>query len=149
MKNRMILVAVLAAIFTASAHAQTKTFLNAVKLGGPLEVQAAISNGADVNERDTTGATPLMWACYLQYFEVVDILLKAGADVNAQDSNGFTALMWAAMNYEIPDKIIALLDAGADTRLKDKQGKTALDCAQFNWRFAGTEAYRRLEAAPR
>ncbi len=55
--------------------------------------------------------------------------------------------MYAAMYYEIPDKIIALLDAGADAKLKDKNGRTALDYAQENWRFADTEAYRRLQEA--
>jgi ankyrin repeat protein len=147
MKTRTAFLVVLTILIAASAYAQTKSFFEVVMLGGPLEVQAAISRGANVNERDMAGGTPLMWACNLQYFKVVDILLKAGADVNAQDSNGFTALMWAAMYYEVPDRIIELLDAGADAKLEDKAGKTALDLAKFNWRFAETEGYRRLEAA--
>ena len=146
MKKRMAILVVLAILFTASAYSQTKSFLEVVALGGPLEVQAAISKGADVNARDTEGNTPLMLACNLQFYEVAAILLKAGADINAKNVYERTALMWAAMYYEIPDKIIALLDAGADAKLKDKMGKMAFDYAQENWRFAGTEAYRRLEA---
>ena len=147
MKTRTAFLVVLTILIAASAYAQTKSFIDVVKLGGTLEVQAAISNGADVNARGMSGETPLMWACYFQFYEVVSILIKAGADVNAQDLNGFTALMWAAMYYEIPDRIFDLLDAGADARLKDKAGKTALDFAKLNWKFAETEAYRRLEAA--
>jgi hypothetical protein len=129
------------------AYAQTANFFAVVQAGMPLDVQAAISNGADVNARDSEESTPLMGACYYQRNEVIIILLKAGADINAQDAFGHSALMWAAMYNEVPDTITTLLDAGADAKLKDKKGQTAFDYAKLNWRLKDTEAYRRLQEA--
>ncbi len=89
----------------------------------------------------------MMNACYFQNYRVIAVLIRAGAEINARDVRGRTALMWAVMHYETPDRIIELLDAGADVKMKDEKGKTAFDLAQENWRFKGTEAYRRLQEA--
>ena len=145
MKKRIVLVVVLAVLLAASAYAQTTNFFQLVNTGTVQDVEAAIRNGADVNALDLNGMTPLMWAGSP---EVVAALLKAGADINAQDSYyGRTTLMGWIIYTEDPEAINVLLDAGADAKVKDKAGKTALDYAKENWRFKGTEAYRRLQEA--
>ena len=39
-----------------------QSLFDLVKTGTPEQVQAAIKAGANVNDRDTLGMTPLMWA---------------------------------------------------------------------------------------
>jgi ankyrin repeat protein len=46
----------------ASARAQTIGFFDLVKVGTPQAVKAAIAKGADVNAKDTSGETVLMYA---------------------------------------------------------------------------------------
>ena len=60
----------------------------------PVLVKALIARGADVNLKNTVGATPLMTAVMSRgaTVENVKLLLAAGADVNARDNKGQTAL---------------------------------------------------------
>ena len=60
-------------------------------------VQAAIDNGADVNEENVWGGTGLMRALGSGHNNVVQLLLQhPQIDVNKTDSNGGNALHWAA-----------------------------------------------------
>jgi ankyrin repeat protein len=129
MNKRIIVAPVLAVLLTASAYAQTTDFFRLVSEGGtPDDIQAAISNGADVNAQGKDGRTPLMGAAaYNQNPEVITILLKADAGIEARDSAyGGTALMWAAANNENPEVIAALLKAGADIKAEGNGGWTPL-----------------------
>ena len=64
---------------------QEASFSWICKDGSPLDVQAAIDKGADVNAPlAENGMTPLIAAAsYNPNLEVIAILLKAGADVDA------------------------------------------------------------------
>jgi predicted regulator of amino acid metabolism with ACT domain len=53
-------------------------------------------SGADVNRVDKYGNTPLSWAAYEGYEEIVKLLLSAGADVNLADKVGQTPFWIAA-----------------------------------------------------
>jgi ankyrin repeat protein len=55
-------------------------------------VEAAIKQGADVNEPMPNGATPLMWAIANRKPGAVRALLKARADVKARDKDGDSAV---------------------------------------------------------
>jgi ankyrin repeat protein len=67
-------------------------FFDLVITGTSQSVQAAISNGADVNPRDNDGWTALMGS---QHPEVITALLAAGANAKAKDSEGKTAFDYA------------------------------------------------------
>ena len=81
-------------------------------------IKRIIKANANVNEKDTNGNTPLMYAVYP---ESVKALIAAGADVNAKNKDGMTPLMYA----EFPESVQALIDAGADVNARDNNGMTA------------------------
>ena len=92
-----------------------------------------IELGADVNARDRSGYTPLMWAGSTA---ATKALLDAGAHVDARDRQGHTPLMWVISKSGVPADAAAiataLIEAGADLDLKDREGKTALDWASVH-----------------
>jgi ankyrin repeat protein len=89
--------------------------------------------GADPNQPNGFGKTPLMLAAHLDRPDSIRILLSAHAEVNAVThnvsfscSNGFervgrSALTYAAENAS-PVVIKLLLDAGADPKIRDSKG---------------------------
>jgi ankyrin repeat protein len=58
-------------------------------------VQLLVAHGADVNQKNFRGATPLMGAAGGRNVAVVKYLIEKGADVKARDRDGYTALTYA------------------------------------------------------
>jgi ankyrin repeat protein len=100
---------------TASSWKFTPLAMAAFR-GNVRIVRMLLGAGAEVDARDSTGSTPLMWAAYSERanIEVVDALRKAGADVSAKNKRGETALTWAAWNGETP--VTQLLKRAAESR---------------------------------
>lgn len=113
------------------AHNATVTLPIAAMLGDQKAVARLIDAGADVNERDRQGWTPLMYSARNGHADLVRLLLNNGADVNLKDSNGGTALMNACVACDL-EVIKLLLDAGADVNAEYWPGLTALDNAREN-----------------
>ena len=138
MKKRIVVVAALVALAltectSLDAGAHDPAFFDLVRTGKPQDVQAAISKGADVNDRSNSGWTPLMAAAMFNpQPEVMTIRLKAGAEVNARDNRNATPLMYAADSNPNPAVIATLLAAGADINARDKAGWTPLMYAVSN-----------------
>ena len=63
--------------------------------GHKLLVELLLDNGANVDERDKFGMTPLMRAAQHGRTDVVNFLLDNDADVNAINNYGWNALMIA------------------------------------------------------
>ena len=78
-------------------------------------IRVLISEGAEVNARDTDDLTPLMYAARYSTPEIVQLLLEKGAEVNARTTGGMTPLMYAAINIKGKSAEIKqlLIDAGA------------------------------------
>lgn len=73
-------------------------------------VRFLLTNGADVNSRDSEGITPLGIAIELQRPEMVQILLENSADVNLMDKRGSPIFAWClAPRSEQADKIFELI----------------------------------------
>lgn len=89
-------------------------------------VKMLIDAGADVNQQDAGGTSPLMFAASAPNGSAaVVLLLDAGAEINMIDSNEhFTALMWAAAEGQA-ENVKLLLERGADATLQDIDGDTA------------------------
>lgn len=94
-------------------------------------VKVLIAAGANVNDVDEGGRTPLMFASQTGSLETIKTLLVAGASINARDKSGQTALMWGqvasryAGRYN-PEVIKTLIGARADVNAVDKSGRTPL-----------------------
>lgn len=58
--------------------------------------QLLLAKGANCNDRDTLGATPLHMALRYQPLKIVKLLLNHGADITAININGETAIHCAA-----------------------------------------------------
>ena len=75
----------------------------AVRKGDRASVKAMLAHGADVNEKRTDLATPLLVAIINGYEDIVDLLLDKGADPNAE--GGSTELTVQGMHAK-PQKIV-------------------------------------------
>ena len=65
--------------------------------GADLTVKEMIQNGADVNDHDKLGNTPLMVASqYALILTDIVALIEHGAEVNARNEDGWTPLMFAS-----------------------------------------------------
>lgn len=79
-----------------------QSLFDLVKMGTPEQVQAAIKSGAQVNDSDTLGQTPLMHGAECnENPDVITTLLKAGADAKAKSIEGKTAFDYAQNNPTI------------------------------------------------
>jgi hypothetical protein len=104
-------------------------------------VQQLITAGANLNDRDVLGKTPLMLAIEHRNFEAATCLIQAGADVNAimqvdEDSifsYGTNQSCQRALHLAIAARDLTaiefLLEAGADPTLPNSDGITAFELA--------------------
>ena len=93
--------------------------------GDTASVVALIEAGADVNERDADGRTPVMAATRGNHVETVRALIDAEADVDIQDNRLDNPFLYAGAEGLL--EIVQLtIDAGADPALTNRFGGTAL-----------------------
>jgi len=75
---------------------------NEIIYGTPQSVTRLIETGANVNEIDEYGFTPLIETAIVNNIDMAQILLSKGAHINQPDTVGRTALHWAVDNRNIP-----------------------------------------------
>jgi len=63
-------------------------------------IEALILAKANINPRNSTGATPIMYACRQKNVEVVKMLISHGARVWPCDEDGHSCMNWAVALYE-------------------------------------------------
>ena len=83
----------------------------AAALGHTEVAIALIEGGANVDQRDKDGSTPLHSAAFLCYPKIVQALLDKGADKNARNNSGSTPLEGVELPWEIVKGFYELLDA--------------------------------------
>ncbi len=137
--------------------------LRASTLGGHADlIPLLLAAGADINSRDESGQTALMFAAIrglegaweiqtkkeypvrpghlkTDWPRIVYSLVGAGADLNLQTKDGLTALMAAAARGNV-ETCRLLVDSGADVELKHTNGMKALALANV----AGHQAIAEL-----
>ena len=72
------------------------------------KIAQLIQEGADVNQADQLGKTPLFLAAANNATDAVAYLIKCNADVNVKDNRGFTPIFYAAVhnNSAVVDELI-------------------------------------------
>ncbi|XP_063075934.1 ankyrin repeat domain-containing protein 34B [Engraulis encrasicolus] len=108
--------------------------ITAAQLGKLRLVRVLLEGGAQVNEHNQRGETPLLAACKAMRgdqtcsprLKLIHYLLMHGAEPNAQDKAGRTALMYACMERAGEEAASALIAAGADPTMEDYSGASAL-----------------------
>ena len=97
-------------------------------------VEFLIGNGANLNDKDKTGKTPFIYACWQEKVEIVNLYLNLVGnkriDVNAADAFGRTAFIWACM-FKL-DKVVELIQSRAEQlsinlQKEDKDGLNGED----------------------
>lgn len=133
MKHRNIIFSFIITIFLIISGCVQSPLMKASSSGDYLVVEKLISDGANVNEPDSRGYTPLWHAIWDGNILTVEVLLNKGADVNAEGKNGYSPLLYLTEtncygtdNIEI---IKLLIKSGADINVKNHQGETVLDVA--------------------
>ena len=66
--------------------------------GNISEFRTSLSNGANINEQNEDGATPLMIACKYGYTELVKFIISRDADVDICDNEGRSCLYYAELS---------------------------------------------------
>jgi uncharacterized protein len=101
------------------------TGLHVAASSGNLQIIAILYKaGANINERDSVGSTPLDHAAEQDQIEAAKLLLDMKASVNDQNKNGMTALMFAAKTGDV-DLVQTFLSHGANPNLSDYTGRDA------------------------
>ena len=124
---------------------KNKSLLSAIFTGNTDSVETAIECGANVNQADKNGCTPIMFAidssCGVEGEKytssigspkyIIDSLISSGAFVNVTDKTGDSPLIKAA-KLNISDVYDSFIAAEADFDAQDSQGNTALMYAVIN-----------------
>ena len=98
--------------------------MHAAAIGSIEAVRLLLDAGADVNARNASGATALLWADgdHAKSW----LLIREGADVHATSKLRKTPLLALAGRPGNADLLRALLDRGVDPNMADAGGNTAL-----------------------
>jgi len=107
-----------------TAHAQS-ALADRIQAGDRRAALAMIAEGADVNQPQPDGTTPLHWAAYRVDRELFAALLKKGARANVVNKYGASPLAEAARVANV-ELVGMLLEAGAEANAANEDGQTAL-----------------------
>ena len=92
-------------------------------------VRLLIDRGADIDQQNSAGTSPLGIASIVGSLELCKVLISAGANVNIKDNEGNTPAHRAIMCKE-PIVLQYLIEKGADTRITNNHGETIMDMAR-------------------
>ncbi|MHC4205530.1 MAG: ankyrin repeat domain-containing protein [Planctomycetota bacterium] len=109
-----------------------KLFFEAIKKGDIKQVKKLIAQGADLNEKDKKGWTPLHYAGWYGQGEVAKALIAKGANVNATDSSGKTPLH-VGVRFGARYIRELLIAKGITVDVRDNSGNTPLHVAARWW----------------
>lgn len=121
----------LAVSFITGCTGDTYSELQLASARGQTDMVAVmLEDGADVNQINKHGKTPLMLAAGNNHPETTAMLLERDAAIDAQDVDGMTALIMASSSGHV-EVIKVLMESGADINGTNKYGATAITNAAF------------------
>jgi ankyrin repeat protein len=98
---------------------------NAISTGNLFVVRTLLLLGADIEELDRKGQTPLVHAVRREHEAIAKLLLEKGANLDVQDAEGRTPLL-LAIDREHEAILKLLLEKGANLEAQDAEGRTPL-----------------------
>ena len=104
---------------------------DAIENGDVRTAQTLLEAGANVNDTQNDGSTPLLWAVYQVDEALVTELLRREADPDHANNFGASPLSEAARLANL-NLVEQLLNAGADPDSANADGQTPLMLAAFN-----------------
>lgn len=105
-------------------------------------VKLLVNNGANINEKNFGGRTPMHTSVVISQGETLKIseyLIEKGADINAQDDDGNTPLH-VAFSVGNKDAVDLLIKSGADTKIRNNAGALYNQVAGYRTRISADEA---------
>jgi hypothetical protein len=121
-----------------------------IYLAIPVEVYSLMARGADINEKDSTGMTPLSRAAMGGAYETALILIEEGADITAVDHQGWTALHYLGLcgkGRDAANLAEKLIGMGLDVGTQCASGHTAFFYAKWQSRVEMMEVLKKHGAA--
>lgn len=107
--------------------------LEAVKAGNVAKVETLLKRGANINEKDDKGLTPLHHACWNGDVEMARVLLKHGGSALLQAKSGYGSTpLHCAADKGHTSTVLMLLQAGANSNAKNSGGLTPLHYTAWN-----------------
>lgn len=102
-----------------SGQEPTMALTVAAERGDAAQIRELIAAGADLNVRDESGYTALVWAARNGNMQVAKALIEAQADMNARDcaANGWTPLIHA-IHKNNNEMARLLIERGADVNVR-------------------------------
>ena len=77
-----------------------EAFVDHAEQGDQAVLELFLGGGMDLDVRDSTGATALMYAALNGHVAATSLLIEKGADLNAEDALGRRALDYASVHPE-------------------------------------------------
>lgn len=114
---------------SAYDQAQYSNFHKAVFDGDLLKMNQLITQGADVEEKDDAGRTPVHLAAFASNEEALTALVDAGADINAFENDRYDVITIAAVENDIEMLRVALFLGGKPDNITSPYDGTALIAA--------------------
>jgi len=107
---------------------KNKTILHAIARGDAIDVRNHLLLGADVNEKNKQGWTPLHFATVRGKTECAQVLVSGGAELNPRTGTKKTPLHLAA-DRGFLEIAMLLVEGGADIGVQDDEGWSPLHYA--------------------
>ena len=144
----LLILLLLSALYSTSVYSMEHVgtgdmdIFQATQYGDLARIQELIAAGANVNQQDTYGNTPLHFASCNGDIAIVQELIAARAHVNKRDANGNIPLHWASYYGDIAI-VRALISAGANVNQQTingfMEGSTPLHNASYNGHLAAVQ----------
>ena len=92
------------------------------------KIKRLLESGVNINSKDFSNKTPLMYAAEDGAVDTIDYLIRNGANINDIDVRGDSALIIALKNNNVKASKL-LIESGANLDIRNEDNKDALNIA--------------------
>lgn len=96
--------------------------------GDLSKIKRLLESGVNINSKDFSNRTPLMYAAEDGAVDTIEYLIRNGANINDIDVRGDSALIIALKNNNVKASKL-LIESGANLYIKNEDDKDALNIA--------------------